>query len=179
MQSDRNKHALSDKVSMDDLTSMTKKMLEDSGVKTRLTDNCSIWHQVYKDLVFNETMFYHDRESFAVSLLKEPYIAVSMYNDAASQTSYAQFFLDTITVYPKDTEQFEKTIRQLSEQYKKCYEIYSIVKDDIDRANKSIEETSKKVEFKQLVRYVNQTERQLNSQLQELLKISEIVCSID
>lgn len=162
-------------VSLNDLEVMVKKMLDDYGVKTRLVDNCSVWHTVYKDILFNETMFYRDRETFAVSMLKEPYIMASMYRDVGKQNSFAMFFLDSVTVYPKDMKQVEKTVRQLSEQYKKCHEAYLTIKEDIDRANKSIEDTSKKVEFKELVRYVNQVERQLNSQLQDLWKINEIM----
>lgn len=182
-------------ISLNELEVIVKKMLDDSGVNTRLVDNCSTWykvykdvlfntrrvddctrwHKVYKDVLFNESMFYRDRETFAMSLLKEPYIMVSMYKDVDKQNSFVMFFLDSVTIYPKDMKQVEKTVKQLSEQYKKCCEAYLTIREDIDRANKSIVETSKKVEFKEFVKHVNQVERQLNSQLQEIWKINEIM----
>lgn len=160
-----------DRVAIENLSCMTKKMLEEAGVKTRLTGD--IWHKVYKDTVFDETMFYCSHDTFAVNLLKEPYVEVSVYRNKSER--YAAFFLDTTTVYPKDVEQAKKAVESLAEQYKKCHEVYMMTKEDIDIANKSIEETSKKVEYRELVKYVNQVERQLNSQLQDLYRINELM----
>lgn len=162
------------KIAMGSLTYMAKQMLEEAGIKTSLMSNCSFLHKVYKDAVFNETMFYHDYKTFGVNLLKEPYIAVSLHRDIDKLDRYAMFCLDSVAVYPKDLDQAKKTVVQLSEQYKKCHEAYLMMKEDIDRANKSIEETSKKVEFRELNKYVKQVERQLNSQLQDLMKIAEM-----
>ena len=50
---------------MNCLAAVVKKTLEEAGVKTRLVDDHSMWHKVYKDTVFNETLFYKNRDTSA------------------------------------------------------------------------------------------------------------------
>lgn len=160
---------INNKTTIGDLICMTKKMLDDAGINTKCKD-VSIWHEVYKDCVFNETMFYSNREVFAVSLVKEPYISVSL---ASKTDKHVVFELDTVTTYPHDEIELKKSVENLIENYKKCVDAYTCMKEDIDKANATIAEMFK-TDARQLIKYENDIERELNCQLQNLMKIYEL-----
>lgn len=150
------------------LTETVRMMLCDAGVETKCTHD-DVWHKVYKDVLFNETMFYYDREIFAVSLPKEPYIQVSLLDNTVN--TYVVFRLNTKITYPRDENELKKSIKNLSKNYKKCVDAYNTMKEEIDRANATIIEMSKKADNESLIHYESQIERELNCLLQNLMKI--------
>ena len=154
---------------MNGLAAVVKKTLEEAGVKTRLVDNCSMWHKVYKDTVFNETLFYKNRDTFAVKVLKGLTVSASCYSSPAVSIS-----LDTATMYPKSVEELRKTLETLVHDYELYHNVYMTLKEDIDRENKALEKLKGTTCFKDFNKYVNATERRLNAQIDGLTKIQEL-----
>lgn len=154
------------------LTETVRMMLADAGIVTKLVDN-SIWHKVYKDTVFNETMFYSGRETFAVSMLKEPYLSISLYKSNAER--YVSFLLDTVTVYPRSEDELVKCVKDLCAYYKKYIEAYSFMKEELDKTDAMIRDMLKTTDFTKVNKYVNAREKELTSQLNSFMKISEIM----
>lgn len=150
------------------LFSACKEELDKTRIKCKLVD-CTAWHKVYIDIVFNEVFLYQHYTSVCLSVIEEPFISSTILPD---KKSYFSFMLDTKSIYISDKKDIARLINDIDEKYAMCLQTYESVKSEIEIANKQYREMyDTNVPFKECHSWFLQKERELTNIIQDLSKI--------
>lgn len=148
-----------------------KRLIDKTSIKCRLVD-CTAWHKVYKDIVFNEIMLYYSDEIIGLATIEEPFIMTTRWPSDCK--SYFSFKLDINTIYVHDTlteDKMKEIVSNLEKSYNTCLTVCECMKEQIDSFNKQFQEMILTKSFEETYAYMNQKEDEFNSMLKDLTKI--------
>lgn len=153
-------------IKFDDL----KRLIDKTSIKCKLVD-CTAWHKVYKDTVFNEVLLYQSFDSVCLKVVEEPYILSTLWPD--NKKSYFSFFLKTNSVYIFDKKDIASLMNYIDKKYAICLQIYESVNSEIETANRQYQEIScdTNMTFEKCHDWFLQKERELTNMIQDLSKI--------
>lgn len=146
-----------------------KEELDKTRIKCRLTD-CTAWHKVYTDIVFNEVLLYQSYDSMCLSVIEEPFLLSTLWSD--NEKNYFSFMLDTRSVYISDKKDIAKLVNDIDKKYAMCLQTYKSVKNEIETANRQYQEMrDANMQFEKTHRWFLQKEKELTNMIQDLSKI--------
>ena len=97
---------------------------------------------------------------------------MSVNEQNGGRCSHVAFLLHMYVMYPENTVQVTNAARLLARQYRNCYDVYTMMKEDI--ANESMKKLRETASLKEMYRYAKSIEKELNQQIIDLMKIDEI-----
>lgn len=146
-----------------------KEELDKTRIKCRLAD-CTAWHKVYTDIVFNEVLLYQSYDSMCLSVIEEPFLLSTLLSD--NEKSYFSFTLDTRSVYISNKKDIARLVNDIDKKYAMCLQTHESVKNEIETANRQYQKMcDTNMSFEKCHKWFLQKERELTNMIQDLSKI--------